>query len=88
MTSAGTPIYDLFTGLECPPVPKKDVRFFMRPNYTRGCDKDGHTPPFLKDIDLMSALAMWGRGRIIRQKHLKKPANVEGVPAVAIPYVR
>jgi hypothetical protein len=60
----------------------------MRPNYTRGCDKDGHTPPFLKDIDLMSALAMWGRGRIIRQKHLKMPANVEGVPAVVIPCVQ
>jgi hypothetical protein len=44
----------------------------MRPNYTRGCDKDGHTPPFLKDIDLMSALAMWGRGRIIRQKSPEK----------------
>jgi hypothetical protein len=67
----------------------KSCAFFMRPKYTRGYDKDGHTPPFLKDLGLISAFAMWAPWQHYPpEKLLKKPANVEGVPAVVIPPVR
>ena len=76
MTSAGTPVYDLFTGLECPPVPKKDVRFFMRPNYTMGCDNDGHTPLFLNDPHLQIGSGDLGRsGGVIHEKSTRKKSR-------------
>ena len=69
---------------------EKRCAIVMRPNYTRGYDKDGHTPVFLNDPLLRSALSIGGAlaGLSARKTPGKNPAVVDGVPAVVIPCVR
>ena len=52
---------------------RKRCAFFMRPNYTRGCDKDSHTPLFLNDPRvLVRSFDLGHPGRVIRQKNTGK----------------
>ena len=48
----------------------------MRPNYTMGCDNDGHTPLFLNDPHLQIGSGDLGRsGGVIHEKSTRKKSR-------------
>ena len=73
MTSAGTPVYDLFTGLECPPVPKKDVRFSCAQTTRWGVTTTVTPLCFLNDPHLQIRSGDLGRsGGVIHEKSTRE----------------
>ena len=57
----------------------KRCAFFMRPNYPRGCDNDGHTPRFLNDPHLQVRSGDLGRpAGYPPEKHPEKIRHCRG----------